>query len=510
MQNKILLLVILVFAAFTIGNAFATTSPFWGDLKPGQFGVGFQIIEKYDYSRPFKRKFDYEGNMVSGERARPLQINVWYPAKSKSNSSMLLADYIHLAATEDLSKLTDDAKEQSEKRFLQSRWFQGVPEEKIKELLTKPAAAVRKADHADGRFPLIVIANSGSLSSPSGQFVLAEYLASHGYIVASVPSRGAQSPGLGGRESIVQLQDLQFVIGSLHDFPSLDRDKLAAIGFGLGGLSTALLAMHNTDLDAMVSLDSVLANRFGYSLIFQSSLYKPNQLTLPVLHITSQTTNEDTDYAFFKATKFSPAYYVKLKGLTAPDFSSIGMLKSMLPLPAPKEGELPNTKLGHETFAQYIHHFLHANLHKNAESKAFLENTAAPAEFVVVERKDAIPAPPTEAQFVQIIREKGAQKAAEIQKEYARLAAEYRIYDPDVLFPIAQEYAQAKKTNEAIAVLNICTEAFPDYWECYDHIGRIHMDSGNKQLAIENLSRSMDLNPDNTETAEILQKLKES
>jgi hypothetical protein len=503
MRKEIIFLLTCLFAV----NVLAAQSPFSGDLKAGSFAPGFQVIEKYDYGRPYLRKIDYEGKLASGERARPIQINVWYPAKSGQKTALTLSDYVHLMATEDLSKLTPAGKEQSENRFLQARWFQGQPQDKLKELLSKPANAVRDADHAEGRFPLVVIANSGSLSAPFSQFVLAEYLASHGFIVASVPSRGAQSPGLGSRDSTVQLQDLQFLIGSLHDYPSIDRDKLALIGFGVGGLSTALLAMHNTDVDALVSLDSFLGNRFGYSLIFQNSLYKPNQLTVPVLHITAQEANEDTDHAFFKASKFAPVQYVKLKGLTSPDFSAIGMMKAMLP--PPKDAPAADTKLGYQTLCTYVHHFLNANLKKEPASKEFLRAKST-GDFVVVEFKEAVKIPPTEDQFAQIVREHGTQKAAAIQKEFSALVPDYRLYDPDILFPIATEYAQAKKTKEAVEVLNLCVEGFPDNWECYDLIGRIHMNSGNKQLAIENLTKSLDLNPENPETVEMLKKLKES
>jgi hypothetical protein len=498
---------IITFLFFT--NVFAADSEFWGDLKRGTHAVGFQTLEKYDYGRPFKRKKDYEGNPIAGERARPLQINIWYPAKA-TQTPMSLADYAHLAATEDLSSLSQEAKSQSEARFLQGRWFEGIPQDQLKALLSKSTAAAKEAAHAEGRFPLILLANSSGLSSPYNHFILAEYLASNGYIVASTPARGSQSPQLSSRESSVQMQDLQFIISALHDYPSRDRDKLALIGFGLGGLSTALLSMHNTDVDAMVSLDSFLANRFGYSLMFQNSLYKPNQFTVPVLHITAQETNEDTDYAFFKATRFSPVQYVKLKGLTSADFSSLGMLKSMLPVPAPKEGQLPNFKLGYETIVRYIDHFLKANLHQDAGSQAFLQSAGAPSEFVTVEWKKGVKTPPTEGQFVEIIRKQGPDKAMEIQKEFSQLVSDYRLYDPDVLFPIAEEYANAKKTEDAVAVLGLCTAAFPDYWECYDLIGRIQMKAGNKQLAIENLSKSVDLNPDNAETIEMLKKLKES
>jgi Tetratricopeptide repeat len=508
MQSTIFLLVAFLFTA----NSFAENSPFWGDLKSGSHKAGFQVIEKYDYGRPFKRKVDYEGNPIAGERARPIQISVWYPAKSNSQNPMRLSDYVHLIGSEDLSKPTPASFQQAEQLFFHIRWFQGAPEEKLKELLANPTNSYKDAQHATGRFPLILLANSVSLSSPFSHFVLAEYLASHGYIVASIPTRGLQSRDLDGREANVQMQDMQFVMDALHDFASLDRDRLGLIGFGVGGLSTALLAMHNSDVDALVSLNTSLADRFGYSMIFKNTLYKPNQLTIPILHITNQETTPDTDLAFFKSARFSTVQYLKLKGLGPADFSSIGMLKSMLP--PPKEGEAPNTKLGYETLCRYVLHFLNSNVQKDSAGKQFLRNNpeanGIPAGFALTEFKEGIKIPPTEQQFVEIVRTKGARKAGEIQKEFASLIPDYRIYDPDVLFPVADEHAQNKKTDEAIAVLNLCVEAFPDYWECYDKIGRIHMDNGNKKLAIENLSKSIELNPENPETVEALKKLKES
>src|SRR5688572_15045285 len=193
---------IFAFILFTVTVASAE-SPFWGNLKNGPHTVGFQIIEKFDHGRPFKRKLDYEGKLTTGDRSRPIQINVWYPAKAGKGAAMVLRDYIHLTATEDLVPLTQTGKEQSETQFVKSRWFAGAPENQVKALLDQPVAAIRDAAHADGKYPLVIIALSSSLSSPYGQFVLAENLASNGYIVASIPSRGAQSTVLGSREATV-------------------------------------------------------------------------------------------------------------------------------------------------------------------------------------------------------------------------------------------------------------------------------------------------------------------
>jgi len=52
----------------------------WGQLQPGPYAVGFTTIERYDHSRAFAAKRDYFGNTIPGERARPMQVCIWYPA----------------------------------------------------------------------------------------------------------------------------------------------------------------------------------------------------------------------------------------------------------------------------------------------------------------------------------------------------------------------------------------------------------------------------------------------
>src|SRR5262245_8656398 len=127
MRNKLFLFLFI----FVAGNVFGDNSQFWGSLKPGQYSTGFQVLNQYDHGRPYIKKYDYEGNMASGERGRPMQINVWYPAKP-GGTPMFLSDYVHVTAVEDFSELTADRKQQSETRFVKARWFQGAPEETLR------------------------------------------------------------------------------------------------------------------------------------------------------------------------------------------------------------------------------------------------------------------------------------------------------------------------------------------------------------------------------------------
>ena len=76
-------------------NADGKTPAIWGDLEPGPYAVGFKTIEKYDYSRVSRPEHDYFGRPLDGERARPIQICIWYPAESTTElPPMVYGEYV--------------------------------------------------------------------------------------------------------------------------------------------------------------------------------------------------------------------------------------------------------------------------------------------------------------------------------------------------------------------------------------------------------------------------------
>lgn len=65
-----------------------------------------------------------------------------------------------------------------------------------------------------------------------------------------------------------------------------------------------------------------------------------------------------------------------------------------------------------------------------------------------------------------------------------------------------------KAVDPAIAVFGINVEAFPTSANVYDSLGEAYMEKGEKQLAIRNYQRSLELNPQNTNAVEMLKKLR--
>jgi tetratricopeptide (TPR) repeat protein len=62
---------------------------------------------------------------------------------------------------------------------------------------------------------------------------------------------------------------------------------------------------------------------------------------------------------------------------------------------------------------------------------------------------------------------------------------------------LGYEFINDKKFDQAIQVLKLNVEAFPGSFNTWDSLAEAYMDQGDKQLAIENYSKSLELNPNN-------------
>ena len=69
------------------------------------------------------------------------------------------------------------------------------------------------------------------------------------------------------------------------------------------------------------------------------------------------------------------------------------------------------------------------------------------------------------------------------------------------------ELLQNGKKKEAIAVFKFNVAQFPDSWNVYDSLGEGYMEDGQKDLAIKNYRKSIEMNPGNTNGKEMLAKI---
>jgi len=63
------------------------------------------------------------------------------------------------------------------------------------------------------------------------------------------------------------------------------------------------------------------------------------------------------------------------------------------------------------------------------------------------------------------------------------------------------------KLPDSVTILKLNAEAFPSSANVYDGLGEAYMKNGNKELAIENYKKSLELDPKNSNAAGMLKKL---
>ncbi len=76
------------------------------------------------------------------------------------------------------------------------------------------------------------------------------------------------------------------------------------------------------------------------------------------------------------------------------------------------------------------------------------------------------------------------------------------------LFNLALIAHHAGRVEEAIAVFELNVEAYPAAFNTYDSLGEAYMTHGDTELAIRNYEKSLELNPENTNATDMLQRLR--
>jgi len=68
-------------------------------------------------------------------------------------------------------------------------------------------------------------------------------------------------------------------------------------------------------------------------------------------------------------------------------------------------------------------------------------------------------------------------------------------------------FLQRGRVADAIEIFRLNVEAYPTSWNVYDSLGEAYAAAGNRELAISNYKKSLELNPKNTNATEALKRL---
>jgi dienelactone hydrolase len=200
--------------------------------------------------------------------------------------------------------------------------------------------ALRSKAYPKKRRPLILLVHGFA----ADWAFLAEYLASHGYLVAHVPVKGSQKYELDyeGMGMEYQVRDYEFALKTLRANSHLSFSNIVVVGFSFGGQSAALLAMRNQDIKAIISLDGGIGSEFGANLLSRHPSYRsPVALNKPLLHIYNPR-DPYTNLSLVNKWPLKNSLIIPLNNVEHGHFTSFGFLYKRIPSimgpPAPNPG----------------------------------------------------------------------------------------------------------------------------------------------------------------------------
>ena len=508
------LLIAFVAAAHTqdIPVAASGNQRFHFTEKPGPDAVGLKVVEQYDFSRSYRSVTDELGKPYQGERARPLQTLIWYPAEKTSGKPMMVGDYSDLLATETSfgrPELSPDWKQ----------WIDGM-----KPTLKDSMWAVRNAPLLAGRFPVVIYAPS--LSSMSWENAdLCEYLASHGYVVVASPDMGATSrdmtSDLGGINA--QAQDISFLIGYAQTLPNTEMSKIAVAGFSWGGISNLFAAARDNRIDALVALDGSM--RYFPGLVKAATDVHPEQMTIPMLFFTQGPTSLEklARHSISKDTEGPNVLNAWTHGdlITVDDMALVHTEHSSMyqrnediwkDYPSSRKADYSRADgiVGYAWLARYTLEFLDAYLKHDTQAIAFLKKAPAdvgvPPHMMTVDFRAGKGIPATLDAFRAELGRQGFDHAPAIYAVMLKDQPEFKL-DEDAVIRWAYDLMEQNHLSEATDLFKLDVQVFPGSWNGYDSLGEAYMKAGQKQLAIDSYKKSLELNPANDDAKEKLQVL---
>jgi tetratricopeptide (TPR) repeat protein len=105
------------------------------------------------------------------------------------------------------------------------------------------------------------------------------------------------------------------------------------------------------------------------------------------------------------------------------------------------------------------------------------------------------------------VNEKGiAAAVAEYRDLKAKQPATYDFAEPE-LNALGYRLMARGKMKEAVEIFKLNVEAYPQGFNTYDSLGEAYMNMNERELAIQNFKKSLELNPKNTSAVENLKKL---
>lgn len=475
------------------------------DFMLGPYSIGYKVEGHIDNSRTFNRKFDYFGNR-NIQNNRQILMHIWYPAQiTESENRILYKNYIEKSAINAKGGIPNiEDIEETFLRFREQLLARNIDSNFIGSFLEIKTNAFWNANNTLGKFPLILYAPSIN-SNPYENIVLIEYLVSNGYVVVSSPSIGNGSlevtRDISGAET--QLRDLEYLLRESWDLPNVDNTHIFTIGFSWGGMTNVLLAMQNSNIEGVVSLDGALGFEEYYKIGRSFSCFNPNNMAASYLGFIPSS--EIRTRFFIDFLKYCDATLIQVNRITHKDFSSDAILKKLFFQVGSGIKDKAYLCKFYSKMCETILCFFNKTISPRVEKQRtdLTISMSSMGNDIMIESKRKLPLPPTEHEFLNIIRTKGAEMAENIFNEIRLKDSTAIFFSEKSMISFAYEYGP-ERANDLITILKMNNEVYPNSTETLIWLAQAHMAINEKEEARKYLNNVLKIEPGNQKVQKLL------
>jgi len=471
-------------------------------LDFGPHAVGFRLLSETDSSRAFP------STDLTGLRARPVRVYLWYPADEPAGPGMKLGDFVKMAA--DDFRLSEGPSP-SGAAGLTVPLSKGLDQPQLQALLETSLTAVLDAKPERGTFPLLVLGQGLYYESPLSHVALCEYLASRGYIVATCPLLGTQYRlvNLSVEDLETQIRDMEFAMATVWSRSPLHTGPLGVIGYDMGGMAGLVMCMRNPQVVAFLSMDSGILTRHFSGLPNNHPQYREDRFTVPWMHMTQGRFLElelKEPSMLANRKPFGDTLLVGVPTESHGQFSSYGWFGIRKEVPGYWAAIENDPRALHDEICRLAGMFFDAYLKKDTQATEHLRATRV-GSLSIETRKGASP-PPSSASLLNLIIERGVTEARPDIDRVRSANPGSKILEEDPVNWLGYHFLLWwGREKEALDVFQLNVDLNPGSANAYDSLGEALLFFGRTDEAIAAYRKSLELNPENQNAASVLERL---
>jgi tetratricopeptide (TPR) repeat protein len=289
------------------------------------------------------------------------------------------------------------------------------------------------------------------------------------------------------------ISDLGFVLSTMQDFEFIDPDRLGVMGGAAGAAAGLLFQMENLYVDAIAGFNAAFLNPAAVDMTGENPRFDVRSASAPMLQVYG-VAREGRDTSILDSLEYSDRYALAFSELEPLALTSYRMFLATVFVPNETE------QRAYEAACAYVRNFFDAELNGSESAGGFLaaspeENGLDPAA-VALSHMTGRDVPPTEEQFMAIMRERGVEEAVEIFERFRAEDPELVLFRENMCNFAGYGLLQRGQVEDAVAVFKMNAEAYPASANTWDSLAEAYVAAGDTEHATECYRKVLEVLPD--------------